>query len=33
MLSLQPDSLEHATMYLHLAVYVSITLATNLLSA
>jgi hypothetical protein len=32
-LSLQPDSLEHATMYLHLAVYASVALAADLLSA
>lgn len=30
-LSLQPDSLEHATMYLHLAVYASVALAADLL--
>lgn len=29
-LSLQPDSLEHATMYLHLAVYASVALAADL---
>ncbi|TVU05594.1 hypothetical protein EJB05_48762, partial [Eragrostis curvula] len=31
-LSLQPDSLEHATMYLHLAVYASVALAADLLA-
>ncbi|KAK3123605.1 hypothetical protein QOZ80_8AG0633480 [Eleusine coracana subsp. coracana] len=32
-LTLQPDSLEHATMYLHLAVYASVALAADLLPA
>ncbi|CAO2211147.1 unnamed protein product [Urochloa humidicola] len=31
-LCLQPDSLEHATMYLHLAVYASVALAADVLS-
>ncbi|CAD6265258.1 unnamed protein product [Miscanthus lutarioriparius] len=32
-LSLQPDSLEHATMYLHLAVYASVALAADVVSS